>query len=177
MRITILATQKFPVLELGDGVGRFSLIVFTDYFHFYQLPDDDKTRLLHYCRKHHVGIISFLQLEDDEKNFGPFTAFGNQSVRQMHFPQHSPVRFVGKSTTMLEEEEEDKWTLMRANNLTPSVIAGLNLRDEPMAGAIMLRDADVDHVVLGKGVENWMVKIALMDSLIYMNVINSNLER
>ncbi|KAI1715510.1 heparan sulfate-N-deacetylase domain-containing protein [Ditylenchus destructor] len=176
-----ISGDKLPPLELGNGTGRFSVIIFQDYVLYDSLAKSDKVELLKYCRRHNVALISFLSpdLSRDKRDFELFSIKVAQKQNRLRIPQSSPIKFVGKSSTVLDIDQN--WTLIQPmNNVTVILVAEEDNGSE-LAAAVLLRDPayDTDHIVIGQIPDNWMVKIILLDSLIYMapNIANRDLDR
>uniref|UniRef100_A0A915E648 Heparan sulphate-N-deacetylase domain-containing protein n=1 Tax=Ditylenchus dipsaci TaxID=166011 RepID=A0A915E648_9BILA len=165
IRVEIIS-EDLPLFELAF-TGRFSLIVFEDYQLYHELSNLSKSLLHEYCNKHNIGLISFLSLknEDEDKDFGVFTAKGGQKAHNLAFSEHSLIGMVGKVSSKLPYAEP------YLHNGHSEDVYGT-----PLHAAIHL--LDTQHVVFGHGLQHWMIEIAFLDAILYMapNIVDEDLK-
>lgn len=177
-----IRVEKFDnnlVLEIVDE-GRFSLIVFDDYRLFQQLNAKERRLLIDYCQHYNVGIISFYLNEVLYVTTEAFTIYGAQYVQNIQIPENSPVRFVGKFSNLLVVPEPYKsdWTLFDNLLNATSILIAEDYYKNKKSVAILISD-EIEHIVIGKSLEEWIIKIIFLDSVIYMapNIAKYELEK
>ena len=179
-----LSRNQQWLLELA-GVGRYSLIVFSDYRLYYTLSNETKGSITRYCTEFGVGLISFLPSRgDEEEDFGSFTVFNGQYAQNMRFPRTSPIRHIGKADAVrpFPGVYESDWALMRIHNNSAKVQVLVTAEDiygrTGASGILLAKAGDAEHVVLSYDFHgDWMMQMALLDSLLYFKVTDPGLER
>lgn len=172
------------LLELA-GVGRYSLIVFSDYRLYYNLTNETRESISRYCAEFGVGLISFLPSRggDEEEDFGLFTISNGQYAHNMRFPRNSPIRHIGKADAArpFPGVYESDWALMRVHN-NSAIVVLVEAEDyygrTGATGILLQVSSHAEHVILSHDtLGDWMMRLALLDSLIYFNVTDPDLER
>lgn len=175
----IKSNAQFLVLNIKNK-GLFNLIVFEDYSLFNNLSDVNKLELLNYCNEFKVGIISFLYNNVDKSGvlFSHFIASGNQMVKNLRFVANSGINFVAKtSISFLVDTFIDDWTLFSNVKGKPILIA-TDVNNNNLSTAILVYEKfNVSHIIFGKNLDYWIIKLGFLDALIYFNVVNFDLER
>lgn len=170
---------QLPILKIA-GEGQFNLIVFDDYRLFDSLSGENKIELLNYCDEYGIGMISFLfsNVKENGILFPHFTAKGKQFVKNLRFMVDSGVNFIAKSSIgFLVDSYTQDWTLF--SNITgQSILVASNINNDDLTAALLVRECfNVSHIIFGQNLEHWIMKVAFMDALIYLNVADWDLER
>lgn len=164
--------------------GRFSLIIFDDYRHFLGFSNEEKELLLDYCRKFNVGIISFYSSSAEtssEAKMEQFMVYEAEYAVNLRFPENSPIRFVAKSSAVLPSPEQYRpdWALFDNFTNGTAILLAENYYGDVKAAAFLMRQNNSDHIIIGNSLQYWIVKLTLLDSIIYMapNLAQYNLEK
>uniref|UniRef100_A0A914ZHT9 [heparan sulfate]-glucosamine N-sulfotransferase n=2 Tax=Parascaris univalens TaxID=6257 RepID=A0A914ZHT9_PARUN len=174
-RVEVLS-KNLPLLTTSKR-GRFSIIIFENYYKYLNLPAWNRQLLDKYCRDYRVGIISFLSSRSADYirakvKHSPLTFRQKQRAANLRFSASSLVNFIGKAGAVLETSEPDTndWILFDISEGFESVVSADD--DERNERAAVIHDRGltdkVQRILFGHNFTHWINKIAFVDALRYM---------
>lgn len=177
-----IRTETFDgnfLLEL-ENEGRFSIIIFEDYRLFQKLSVKKKIILINYCKLYNVGVISFYSLNEGIEQTKTFTAYGSQYAQNIQIPKNSPIKFVAKSSSVLKYPQpyQPDWTFFDNYSYAIPILIAEDYYRQTKSVAILNLD-EFEHIIIGKGLEEWIIKLIFLDSFIYLapNIAQYDLKR
>ncbi|XP_050538993.1 bifunctional heparan sulfate N-deacetylase/N-sulfotransferase isoform X2 [Daktulosphaira vitifoliae] len=188
-----IAGKSLPALTYLDK-GRYSVIVFENYYKYLNMDKWNRELLDKYCREYGVGIIGFFP-PTERRAVGvqvrgfPLYTHTKLSLRDAMLNSASPVLRISRAGGVYQGPlPGDDWTVFGANDTTYEPVAwGSNDSFSSQSEYIPLATVIQDHgmydgisrVLFGSGLRFWLHRLLLLDSLSYLSkgLLSISLER
>lgn len=181
--IRIGTVDDLSILSIAD-ISRFSVIIFESYHTYNLLSIEKKEKLLKFCAENNIGIISFLAYDEakTEVSQQQFNLKVNQNIASLTFLDNV-VNFVAKAgCSFALDSLNSGWTFFGSVNSSSysTILYATDPYYNDYAVEVLLQELyNVQHIILGQHIDNWIIKIAFLDALSYVapNVVDYDLNR
>jgi hypothetical protein len=162
IHIETLIRDSDLLLQLGD-LGRFSLIIFSNYAIYERLSPKTRHQLNDYAQNFHVGIIHFAFSNECQE----ILCRSKQQAVRLKFKHDSLIPFVARTEKTIEVDNLDlsDWTLLWSNDWTTV----LEAEDEngEVGSAVLHKRVPFEQVIIGHDLTTWPINLAFLDVIGY----------
>lgn len=170
-------TKNLPLLANAKR-GRFSSIIFENYYKYLNLSPWNRQLLDKYCRDYEVGIIGFLISHPSDYirlkiKDSPLTLLQKQTAKNLRFYSRSQVNYIAKPGPILHTPKplSNDWVLFEILDGYESIISANDDDGKERAAVILDKGTsdNIQRILFGHGLSYWMNQIAFIDSIRYMS--------
>lgn len=161
--IRIESTPDDFLLQRED-VGRFSLIIFSNYDDYDGLPSRTRNQLHAYVQRFNVGIVHFASSNRCQE----ILCRPRQQATRLKFNSSSSIPSVAKTGVTIEVDNLDlaDWTLLW-NSDWDGVLEAENENGE-VGYVVIHKKTPFEQIVFGHALTTWSINVAFLDTISYL---------
>ncbi|KAI6176247.1 [Heparan sulfate]-glucosamine N-sulfotransferase [Aphelenchoides bicaudatus] len=163
IRTETLNRDSNLLLQLGS-VGRFSLVIFSNYAIYERLSTKTRQILHDYAQSFNVGIIHFVSSNECQE----VLCRSRQQAVRLKFKSDSLIPFVARTNVAIEVDNLDlpDWNVLWGNDKWTSVLEAEDENGD--VGSVVLHKKDpFEQVLIGHDLNTWPIHLAFFDTINY----------